>query len=73
MKMGVGEPKKTTPLFIEMSIATELLNITHAEYRRLPKVERTKLELYTVVKNQKHEFDMEKIRDKYKKESDSGS
>lgn len=66
VKMGVGEPKKTTPLFVEMSIATELLHITHSEYRRLPKVDRVKLEFYTVVKNEKHELEMEKIREKYK-------
>jgi hypothetical protein len=65
--MGVGDPQRTTPLFAEVSIAVELLGITHAEYLQLPRTERMKLGIYSIVKNEKHEYEMQKIKDKQEK------
>ena len=59
--MGVDKPTWTTPLFIDMEIATEMLKRSHEEFLSLPRVEKKKLRLYMKVKFQKEE---QSIRDR---------
>ena len=54
--MGVDKPSRTTPLFIDVDIATQLLHRSHGEFLDLPQVEKKKLRLYCVVKQQKDEW-----------------
>lgn len=44
--MGLGSPDKETKLYIELYISTYFLNCTHAEFKKLPKIEKTKLFLF---------------------------
>lgn len=53
--MGVGNVENITPLYIDMLICTEYLHCTHAEFLKLPKVERKKLKLFAYVKGMKLE------------------
>ena len=51
--MGVDKPDRTTPLFIDVDIATQLLHRSHGEFLDLPQVEKKKLRLYYMVRQQK--------------------
>jgi len=53
--MGVDKPERTTPLFIDMEIASELLGRSHGEFLELSKIEKKKLRMYWRVKWQKEE------------------
>lgn len=53
--MGVDKPGRTTPLFVDVDIATQLLHRSHEEFLSLPNVEKKKLRLYYLVRVQKEE------------------
>lgn len=57
--MGVDKPNRTTPLFVDVDLATQLLHRSHGEFLKLPKIERKKLRLYYRVRIQK---DQEEIK-----------
>lgn len=53
--MGVGDIQKTTPLYVEMQVCTELLHCTHSDFLKLPQRDRKKLMLYSIVRGMKME------------------
>jgi len=67
--MGLDNPKRTTPLYIDMEISAELLHRSHSEFLSLSSLERKKLRLYWRVKYQKEE---KSIRDHKMNQSITG-
>jgi len=53
--MGLNKPITTTPLFVDMEIATQLLHRSHGEFLGLSRAEKKKLRLYYRVRYQKEE------------------
>lgn len=51
--MGVDKPERTTPLFIDVDLATQLLHKSHGEFLALSRIDRKKLRLYYRVRVQK--------------------
>ena len=47
--------EKSTPLYMDMYIATKFLHKTHEEFLKLPEVEKLKLRAFLHVKNLKEE------------------
>lgn len=56
--MGVDKPNRTTPLFVDVDLATQLLHKSHGEFLELSKIERKKLRLYYKVRVQKDQEEM---------------
>jgi len=55
--MGLDKPNKTTPLFVDVDLATQLLHKSHGEFLALPRIEKKKLRLYYRVRVQKDQED----------------
>jgi len=51
--MGLNKPSRTTPLFVDMDLSTQLLHRSHGEFLQLTRTEKKKLRLYYQVRVQK--------------------
>lgn len=63
--MGHKLTEHDTQLYIDMYIAAEMLHCTHAEFLKLPSIERKKLRMYLSVKGEKRKHDRDMLDEKY--------
>jgi len=62
--MGVGDVEVTTPLYIDMMVATELLHRSHGEFLALSRMERTKLRFFMWAKMAKRKKELNDLKNK---------